>query len=112
MNDSTANLCPAALRRMLDSAVPPELHRMPDAPPARPFMTPSFSLRRSWNRLMTWTPTDEQLRQIVSRATRFLRVCNSVLNVAVIVAVIFLVVEIGLAFSRGGAVERVLGGAR
>jgi hypothetical protein len=69
-------------------------------------------VRGIWSQAMTWTPTEEQLRHIVSRATRSLRLFNSVLNVAVIFAVIYLVVEIGAAFLHGGAVERVLGGAQ
>jgi hypothetical protein len=63
-----------------------------------------------WNSLMTWTPTDEQLARLAHRFECAGRILDRVLKTAVILGVIYLAIEIGLAFLPGGAVSRVLGG--
>ena len=68
--------------------------------------------RTPWQRLMTWTPTEQQLRRMSARLTRWGRVCSRTLDAAVVLVAIYLLVEIGRAFLPGGAVERILGGAR
>jgi hypothetical protein len=100
VNDSTANLCPAALRQMLDKE------------PAQPPVALRVTLRSRWASLATWTPSDEQLRRAADWLVRACDICDMVLKTAVIAAVTFLAIEIGEAFLPGGAVSRVLGGVK
>ncbi len=70
------------------------------------------SIRRLWNRLMDWAPTEAQIKSIEEIAIRYGRIADFWLKVAVVFAVLYLAVEIGVAFLPGGAVDRVLGGGR
>jgi hypothetical protein len=67
-------------------------------------------LRRRWAALMTFTPSDEQLRRISDRLRRVGGICDLWLKVFVILAAVYLFAEFGAAFLPGGPVERLLGG--
>ncbi len=69
-------------------------------------------IRRSWSVAMNWTPNDQQLRRMAKFAMRTGTIFDGVLKAAVVLAVIYLAIEIGSAFLPGGAVSRVLGGLR
>ena len=70
----------------------------------------TVSLRTWWARLMDWTPTDAQLRQIERVWRRTASAASLWLNVLTICSAVYLLLVIGQAFLPGGAVERVLGG--
>lgn len=70
------------------------------------------TLNQRWNSLMTGSLTDRQVRDLATRVEWAGQVCERVLKTAVVVAGIFLLIEISAAFLPGGAVERVLNGGR
>jgi hypothetical protein len=59
-----------------------------------------------------WTLTDRQLQRLYEWLQRAACSCDFYLKVTVVLTALYLFVEIGSAFLPGGAVERVLGGAR
>jgi hypothetical protein len=62
--------------------------------------------------LATFVPTEQQLRRAAAWLIHACDIADTILKVAVIATVVFLAIEIAWAFLPGGAVERVLGGAR
>jgi hypothetical protein len=105
MNGAPVDNCPDALRRLLDADEPLNVRRSVAN-------TPTFSLRCWWGRLMTWAPTEAQTRRVAEQLRRTASICDFWLKVAVIAAMIFMAIEVAEAFLPGGAVGRVLGGAR
>ncbi|MGO8759339.1 MAG: hypothetical protein ACLQG3_14565 [Terracidiphilus sp.] len=65
-------------------------------------------LRRRWAMFLDWTPTPEQLRKMAAAVECVCRVAQNTLKVSVILAGIYLLLEIGAAFLPGGTVGRVI----
>jgi hypothetical protein len=67
--------------------------------------------RRSWSLwhgLMDWTPSDHAM----ARFAAALKFFDSAIKAAVILTMIYLACEIGLAFLPGGPVQQILGGGK
>ncbi len=63
-----------------------------------------------WERLMQWTPSDEEVRRIADLAYASLRFLDLCLKAAVVAAVIYFAFEMAAAWFAGGSAARVLGG--
>ena len=66
--------------------------------------------RSPWQRLMTWAPTDSQLRRMAASLECAGRVTSDCLKLAVILAAAYLVIEIGAPFLNG-RVQQILDAA-
>jgi hypothetical protein len=63
---------------------------------------------RFWNRMMDWSPTDEQIDCVVRAG----RICERLLRSAVILAVIYISTEVASAFFPGGPAWQYLKGGQ
>ena len=106
MSTSQTSPCPDSLRRLLEE----------DSDAADYFTTggilPDTRPRSLWSRLMTWTPSVDQVDELVDRLRRAGRILDCTLKIAVVASALYLLLECGMAFLPGGAVDRVLGGVR
>ena len=71
-----------------------------------------YSIAQLKTTLATFVPSEEQLRRAAAWIIHACDIADMILKVAVSATVVFLTIEIAWAFLPGGAVERVLGGAR
>ena len=106
MSTNQISPCPDSLRRLLDE----------DSEAVEYFTTggilPPDPPRGFWSRLMTWTPSVDQVDELVDRLRRAGRILDCTLKVAVFASALYLLLEVGMAFLPGGAVDRIFGGVR
>ena len=98
---------PLALRRYLD-------HQVGRNPATRlpRHVSLAARLRRRWESLMTFVPTDDQLCDAAEWLVSALAHGRKLLGFGFVLMLLYLIVEIGSAFLPGGAVHRVLGGGQ
>ena len=68
-------------------------------------------IRRRWNRLMNWTPSNEQLGRLAAWLEVGDNAIDSACKVATIAIAVYFAIEIASAFLPGGPVARI-GGLR
>jgi hypothetical protein len=69
-------------------------------------------LLRWWERLMNWTPNRKQMDTLVDLLLAAAAFAEQALKVSAVLLLIFVTLEIIMAFLPGGTVSQVLGGLR
>jgi len=76
------------------------------------FSEPLEARESRWQRLMRWTPTDAQLRQVADWMRSAGSILDNAVKVVVVLIACYLIGEIIWAFWPGHIVSRVIGGLR
>ncbi|MDR3723291.1 MAG: hypothetical protein P4K83_02225 [Terracidiphilus sp.] len=65
------------------------------------------SKRTWWNRVTTWSPSEQDLQKIADRIRRIGNTAGNLLTWTVLAAISYLLIEAALAFLPGGPVDRI-----